>query len=179
MSKPPAGPENPSYADDCVETRRAFDPFQRPVSGSKSPEETGSEQVTPDTTPPLDGAAADDENTRPAAQQRSRTLARTTPGGGQPGPAGGDRFRSPGAVWRRQQSPGVNLLALLQSPQQPAKSDLFLSPGLKVWPYSKLFCGWLLALDGRCQHDCEFLTVRCFHLPCFSVIQIRPCCGSG
>ncbi|KAK9908792.1 hypothetical protein WJX75_003000 [Coccomyxa subellipsoidea] len=112
-------------------SQRAFDPFQRPVSGSKSPEETGSEQVTPDTTPPLDGAAADDENTRPAAQQRSCTLARTTPGGGQPGPAGGDRFRSPGAVWRRQQSPGVNLLALLQSPQQPAKSDLFLSPGLK------------------------------------------------
>ena len=118
---------------------RGFDPFQRPTGGSKSSENAGSEQVTPDTTPPGDGSEEGrDENLRPAAAaQRSRTLSRTTPdSGGDPGPgaaaAAGERFRSPGAVWRRQQSPGVNLLALLQSPHPPAKSDLFMSPGLKV-----------------------------------------------
>lgn len=118
---------------------RGFDPYQRPASDSKSSENAGSEQVTPDTTPPLDGTEEGrDENSRPAAAaaQRSRSLSRTTPGSGDPEPgaaaAAGERFRSPGAVWRRQQSPGVNLLALLQSPHPPAKSDLFMSPGLKV-----------------------------------------------
>ena len=82
------------------------------------------------------GAPASGQQRRPPFP-RSRTRSRTTPrqalpaGVEEPNGAEGGALVSPGS-WRRQPSPGVNLLALLQSPHPPARTDLFMSPGLKV-----------------------------------------------
>lgn len=126
----------------CVCVSRGFNLQQG--RSSRSPPD--SNEKTPSSTPPSTGV---DENAEPslAAGQRQRSRSRTTPtdqptlpGGGITSAAGsgggsGGQLKSPGAAWRRQQSPGINLLSLLQSPNPPGKTDLFTSPGLKVVPF--------------------------------------------